>query len=111
MVPVNISNTDDLTLFPNPVTANLNISLNIKKENSEIYVKIYDLTGRIVIEQRNDLIKGLNEISVNMNDYSQGLYFVTVEYDNKIQKLKFLKDQFLLFYYCHLFQIIFSKIK
>ncbi len=92
MVSVNISNIDDLTLFPNPVTSDLNISLKSKSEQSEIYVKIYNIQGSLIVNQKNALVKGLNEIAVDMNKYSQGLYFVTVEYGNQIQKLKFLKE-------------------
>ena len=92
MVSVNVSNLDDLILFPNPVTSDLNITLKSKHNNLELYIEIYDILGSLVIEQKNILTKGSNEFLVEMADYSQGLYFITVRYDNQIQKLKFLKN-------------------
>lgn len=92
MVSVNISNIDDLHIFPNPVTSDLNISLKSKKENSEVFIKIYDTRGGIVFEQLSLFNKGLNESTVDMKDFSHGLYFITIENEGQIQKLKFIKE-------------------
>jgi len=70
-----ISNIDNLTngltrwFYPNPASENLNIIWEGKQQNMEL--EIYDITGRIVLNQQIE-----NNASISINHINKGLYFV-----------------------------------
>ncbi len=70
----------NLKLYPNPAKTMLNI-VNITDEN----VSIYDITGRLVISVQTI---GQEEVSINISDLSEGMYFVKVGNHNA----KFIKQ-------------------
>ena len=68
----NIDKQDYMTVYPNPTSDLINISLLNK--SSEANLVIYDMSGRIV---HNSLINN-STISLNSNEFNSGLYFITI---------------------------------
>lgn len=80
----NFEEKDVLSMFPNPVTTILNISL---ENNSEIQkVAIYDFTGKLV-----KLYEG-NTTSIHVGDLTSGFYILEVTIDGKKDSKKFIKQ-------------------
>ncbi len=72
----------DISLYPNPANSTLNI---VGIENCNI--DIYDIYGK--------LVKNFSETSnltIDISDLSNGLYFVNIKNDNGIKTLKFIKN-------------------
>jgi hypothetical protein len=71
---INPFSTDKLKIYPNPVKETLFIEIT----NGEIIrtIKLYNVVGEKVYEA-----SGINssETSVNLNSFSNGIYFITVE--------------------------------
>ena len=73
-----LSNRNDLNIYPNPVTSEINYV--ISDGNTIKKIDLFDATGRIVIS-----LDGLNtnKFTLNRNQLNQGLYFSKIELGNK----------------------------
>lgn len=65
------NNSDFVKMFPNPVDNLLNIEIS-QSLAVESYVKIFDFSGRIIYN--NNFYS--NSFSIDMSDYTSGIYFV-----------------------------------
>lgn len=92
MVAVNVSNINEFTFYPNPVKDKLKISFKARKSGDEIFVKIYDAIGSLVFDKIIITENKLNEASFDMREFSQGLYFITVENEGEVKRMKFIKE-------------------
>jgi len=76
-------NTNRITLFPNPVTSELQIQSSFS-QNIDFTIK--DVSGKIVI--KNSLI---NQKTMDFSELANGMYFVTFQTGNTQQTLKIIK--------------------
>jgi hypothetical protein len=81
-----------LLLYPNPVTDQARISLQVKK-TSDMTVMITDLSGRLISSQQTQVLQGSQEIILPVRDLPAGLYQVTLIPEDKVMiSGKFLKS-------------------
>ncbi len=66
----------DVSIYPNPVTAAANVVFTLNDATNS-RVEIYNAIGEVVYTQSN-LVEGLNNISIDAADLSNGMYFVTI---------------------------------
>jgi hypothetical protein len=71
--------------YPNPAKERVNIILN---GNMEVKMKITDLQGRVCLSQ---IAEG-DKTVVNIKDLPDGIYFIILEFNNKTQAKKFIKN-------------------
>jgi hypothetical protein len=84
-VPETLVNEDPFVVYPNPARNVLNIINSTIIEN----VRVFDITGRVVLSKRMDDLQGQIDISGLYN----GLYILQVESDGKLSSRKFtVKD-------------------
>ena len=76
-----IAETATVKVFPNPVRNNLTVTYK-SKVNGTSQMKVYDMTGRIVLNQEVGMQKGENETNVNLSDLPYGTYIMEV-FDGK----------------------------
>ncbi len=76
--------------MPNPFNPRTKIKYYVAKE-SPAELKIYSLNGKLIATQRisNPFI-GLNEINLNMDDYSSGIYLYTLEQAGEFRSSKMI---------------------
>jgi len=79
-------NIDEILIFPNPTSSTLNIKANTKMLN----IYLYDISGKLLKTIRPH-INNL-EYSLNVKNLPNGIYFIEVQLENTIQKLKFIKN-------------------
>jgi uncharacterized delta-60 repeat protein len=72
-----------LSIFPNPTKNDLNIDLK-DKINTDFSIKISDLTGRIVYQNKYDKTLINNVLQINIGDLTSGLYVVTIQSEKEI---------------------------
>ncbi len=85
-------NNDDFncTLFPNP--AKTEFSLNISTNKSEdVTVFVYNNIGDIILTKEIFLETGENIYTFDIENISQGFYFVKLQQTDKVSLLKFIK--------------------
>lgn len=73
-----------ISVFPNPVTNVLNIS--VQNENTINAIQIYDLLGKIVIQNNGE------NMHIATENISKGIYFIKVFSENRIYQSKFIKE-------------------
>lgn len=80
-----------LNVYPNPLNDRGNVSFELAK-NSDVEIKIYDLTGKLVKQKVfNNLPGGRQTISFNTSNFPNGTYLIVVGTEGKKQVEKFVK--------------------
>ena len=81
------------SVFPNPVTTNATIEVNLK-ENSNVSIEIYNQYGQLVSESHNSLTNGIHEIKLNLQSLHSGMYLMKISGDDNIGLVrKFVKTR------------------
>lgn len=73
----NITDNVSMSLFPNPSNGVINFSFEAK-ESGRVAIDITDLSGRVVKEIYNDNVSGMQTITANLNELSNGMYVARV---------------------------------
>jgi len=88
-----VETQDDLEVqsFPNPVTKNCILEFDLPKPCS-VSIQTYNSIGLLVSEAPNNILPGgRQQISVNMKDLPEGIYFVKVRIGNETATRKIIK--------------------
>lgn len=80
----------NLSLFPNPVKDNLNLSITAYS-SEDICINIYNNIGDLVFSKNISLTSGNNMQLIDMANYTSGVYFVKLISRNNTSHLKFIK--------------------
>ncbi len=73
----NISEGLRMNMFPNPSNGMLNFSFDAK-ETGRVTIDITDLSGRVVKEIYNNTVSGIQTITANLSELSNGMYVARV---------------------------------
>jgi len=85
LVMADCAGTIDWSIWPNPVSTNVAITMNVK-EISMALISIYDSRGRMVKRQSHALVTGNNQVQIDLKDLASGIYHVEMSYNNGIRK-------------------------
>ncbi len=83
VAPVN----DFFKVYPNPATNTVSIQIECTTP-ANVQMNITDISGRTLINKTLDLQAGLQTISQPLNQLANGIYFVTLNMDGKLQTQK-----------------------
>lgn len=81
----------DLQLAPNPVSSQLDITYEATVAG-KYNMSIESVTGKTLYTQTNLGVKGQNKVSVNVQDFPQGVYLLKLQVANSVQTYKFVKE-------------------
>ncbi|MBI5539574.1 MAG: T9SS type A sorting domain-containing protein [Bacteroidia bacterium] len=82
----------NLSLFPNPVKDNFNLSITTYN-NNDISINIYNNIGELVFNKDLSLTIGNSLQLIDMRNYTPGVYFVKLISKNNTSFLKFIKTE------------------
>jgi len=93
VVPVTISASQSVTVFPNPVKSNLSVNYASKSAGA-IVLKVEDLgTGRELNTYSFNAEEGNNTFSIDASNYAAGLYMLQITgADGSTYNDKFIKE-------------------
>jgi len=78
-------------VYPNPTNGQLYVLIN--NYNSQIiYYEIYDLMSRKIISGQTSLFEGINEVSLNIADFTPATYILILRSDKTIRQFKVVKQ-------------------
>lgn len=89
--PIVKKERSNLTLYPNPVIDQLQISYETLKEGN-VQAEIIDLQGRILHRQAISSQEGTNQATIPVAQLQKGLYLFRLQNGNIVETLKFLKN-------------------
>ena len=74
----------NIGLFPNPVNTQANMRFDLSM-NSEVNIKIVDLSGRVIMNQRvGTMSSGTHIVPINTTDLASGSYFAVLSANRKV---------------------------
>jgi len=79
----------EAVIHPNPMNDHGILSVN-SKINTTSDVKIYSMTGIEIDSRKFTINKGINQLSLDLSDYSNGIYLVNINYEEKSKMLKLM---------------------
>jgi hypothetical protein len=80
--------TGNISIYPNPATSELNISVDLSSMSKEVQYEILDITGKTISFVTRKNIQ--NEVyTLNTSSLSNGSYFVKVITDTGVRTSKF----------------------
>jgi type IX secretion system substrate protein len=74
-------------IYPNPASTQLNVNLSSDKEEA-ITAQIFDITGRMVLNETKDLVNGDNNIQFSTANFTNGLYILELRTAEKYMNTK-----------------------
>ncbi len=78
-------------VFPNPFDTNINIKMVTLFQDKPITYALYDILGRVIIENIIEDVSVINSINLNKSGLSSGVYILTIEQNNKKKSFKLIK--------------------
>jgi hypothetical protein len=83
--------TEKIRIFPNPTDGRFQIRMDLEMHD-QIVAKVYDITGKLIKDLSDDLVKTDSEVSadVDLDHPKSGMYFLRVEMGKKITTLKII---------------------
>lgn len=82
-----------LTVFPNPFTDNVTISL-YGETSGVATVQLYDPEGRLHLEHERNAIAGVNAISLDLSGMSNGVYMLKIALNGTFNTARLVKSSF-----------------
>ena len=81
---------NQIKIYPNPTTSNITIEL--KDNNTNNVIKIFDISGKLVTNY--NLLNHDNLININVNNLESGVYLITIidPMTNEVKQTKFVKQ-------------------
>ena len=76
-------------VYPNPTSGNLYVEVNASSD-SEVVMTVFNIMGQKVAEKNASINTGINTTSINTNELSSGVYFVTVKANGFEKTMKFV---------------------
>ncbi|WP_452219734.1 M43 family zinc metalloprotease [Lacinutrix salivirga] len=77
----------NLSIYPNPTTDVLNISLANSNDLPDTY-KVYNMLGQLVTQNS---IKSAQDLTIDATSFSNGMYFIKITKDSNTVSLPFIK--------------------
>ena len=76
-------------VYPNPTTGTLYVEVNAS-QSSEVNMTVFNIMGQKVAEKSANVSTGINTTSIDTNEFSSGIYFVTVKANGFEKTMKFV---------------------
>ncbi len=73
---------DLFSVYPNPATDNINISVDVEKMSS-VEISIFNTEGKMIYKDIRDNFSGKYFKTIDLSAYSNGIYFININNDNK----------------------------
>jgi len=81
----------DITVYPNPAPSNSEISIKFDiQETTEIKIKMFSITGQLVVDDKVTLDESNNKYKLNLFDVAASMYIVRVEIAGKFADKKLI---------------------
>jgi hypothetical protein len=82
--------TGKVTVFPNPVEKEIKATITATVSGKTQW-NLVDNTGRILLQGTKELVKGYNELLINMDKLASGVYYLNISGAAIDQRIKIQK--------------------
>ncbi|MBL7827785.1 MAG: T9SS type A sorting domain-containing protein, partial [Saprospiraceae bacterium] len=81
----------DFVVYPNPTSGTVNVAMEIKGDET-IFIRIFDLNGRLIYLQETEAFEGENVFRLHLDELKSGLYVIDVQTDKHQVQKRLLKQ-------------------
>ncbi len=86
-----VASENNLTIFPNPVMNEANISYQLNQQSENVTVQVFDITGKVVRQfALSNQTRGNNTFSIDCSQMTSGIYMVSVHAQGQSFNSKFI---------------------
>ena len=85
------ASTLGMKLYPNPADDQIHLSY-VSNENNASIVTVIDLTGHVVFNQVLDQTGSTGELVLDLSNYSEGMYVVTLQNGKDVITQRFIRQ-------------------
>ena len=78
-----------IKVLPNPASESVQISFNTQKEGEYLF-RVVNVLGASVIQNKINLVNGVNDMTLDVSKFTNGLYFYSLSKDNQTISEKFV---------------------
>ncbi len=83
----------NIKVYPNPTNNTATLAFELK-EKTNLTINVTDITGRIIkSEYKNNLTEGYYQENIDCSNLSEGIYFVTINMNNKVYTKKLVVNK------------------
>jgi hypothetical protein len=84
-------NHDNIFIYPNPTTNNLNVRFTSSKQTAYT-ITIFDIQGKILLNKTGAAISGNNNLTLDIHALVVGMYLLKLQYDHTTVIKKLVKE-------------------
>ncbi|QQS28691.1 MAG: T9SS type A sorting domain-containing protein [Sphingobacteriales bacterium] len=88
-----VKNESQLLIYPNPASSEALLVFQAEHAGSAV-ISMTDLSGKTLLVQETNLITGFNQLSLNVQDFAEGIYLIHLVQENQLtatQKLAIMR--------------------
>lgn len=88
-----VKNESQLLIYPNPASSEALLVFQAEHAGSAV-ISMTDLSGKTLLVQETNLITGFNQLSLNIQDFAEGIYLIHLVQENQLtatQKLAIMR--------------------
>jgi dienelactone hydrolase len=87
----NCNGKQDFSIYPNPVYND--VQLNISAVNAaKVRLSVIDNKGAVVFQQQENILTGVNQLSINLSSLSKGAYILNAQWNGESKTVKLIKQ-------------------
>jgi hypothetical protein len=86
-----LNSANNSFVYPNPASSSAHLSIDLK-DNSKVELSVVNMIGQVVNTTVTDAQAGQNNINVNINGLSKGVYMVNVKVANSTSTKKLIVE-------------------
>lgn len=92
IVLVRLQSKTSISLSPNPTKGLATLQLQTNAANENVQIKLYDQSGRLVLQQAHIISMGSTSLVLNLEQLQTGLYYLQVSSNMRNESLKVIKQ-------------------
>jgi hypothetical protein len=78
-----------LSVYPSPAKENEVVYVSVlSNKEQQVRMKVYDVVGKLLFDKDIHLLRSINTIILNTENWSQGTYMLSIEFMNKVENRK-----------------------
>ena len=78
-----VDEQNSFIVYPNPIQEEINLALTLRQSAPNSQITLTDIYGKVIYQERVDLNADFNERSIDTSDLPQGMYLVSVRFNNE----------------------------
>lgn len=87
-----IENINSVTLFPNPVSENLNLEFMFSGNATPAVITLYDMLGNKMVVERRNLNNGKNSFEFDVTPFPTGVYYLNLQAQGENVNFSLIKN-------------------